>query len=123
MFLRKKWSKYNSNKTIIDWISFMSKLESKFYEFLRDHEDIKILELQPKFVLQEWFRYNWKSIQPIKYIADFLIEINWDKFYIDSKWMEDAQFKMKHKMWLYKYRHDNTLIVAKNIKDLISKIF
>ena len=116
-----KKHKYNAVKTEIDWITFSSKLEARFYKYFIDN-DIKVLELQPPFILQDKFRHDWKAIREIKYIPDFKIEYNGDIFYVDSKWMSDAIFKMKHKMWLKRYGGENTLIIAKSIKNLLEQI-
>lgn len=116
-----KKHKYWAVKTVIDWIKFDSKLESRFYSYFKAN-NIEIIELQPAFVLQDKFRYDWKAIREIKYIPDFKIRYNWDVFLVDSKWMSDAVFKLKHKLWLKRYWDDNTLIIAKSIKDLESKI-
>lgn len=116
-----KKHKYWAVKTEIDWIKFDSKLESRFYTYFKTH-DIEILELQPVFILQDKFRYDWKAIRAIKYIPDFKIKYKWDIYYVDSKWMSDAVFKLKHKLWLKKYWDENILIIAKSIKDLENKI-
>ena len=113
--------KYWAKKTEVDWIRFDSILESRFYRYFRDN-NITILELQPVFILQDKFRYDWKAIREIKYIPDFKIEYNGDVYYIDSKWMSDSVFKLKHKLWLKKYWDENILIIAKSIKELESKI-
>ena len=115
--LKRNWTKYNATKTIIDWIKFDSKLESRFYKYFKEN-NINILELQPAFLLQDKFRYDWKAVRAIKYIADFKIEVNGDIYYIDSKWMEDSVFKIKHKLWKKRYWDDNILLVCKSIKQL-----
>lgn len=114
---RKNNHKYWAVKTIIDWIKFDSKLESRFYSYFKQ-QNIKILELQPEFLIQDKFKHDWKTIRAIKYIPDFKIEYNWDIYYVDSKWMADSVFKLKHKLWLKKYWDENILIIAKSIKDL-----
>lgn len=116
-----KRHKYNANKTVVDWIKFDSKLESRFYKYFKEN-NIEIIELQPKFILQDKFIYNWKSIRAIKYIADFKIKYNWNIYFIDSKWMIDNVFKIKYKLWVYKYWKDYDLIIAKSIKDLFNQI-
>jgi hypothetical protein len=118
--MRKK-HKYWAVKTEIDWIKFDSKLEARFYKYFQE-SGITILELQPVFILQDKFRFDWKAIRNIRYIPDFKIEYNGYIYYIDSKGMSDAVFKLKHKLWLKKYWDENTLIIAKSIKDLESKI-
>ena len=114
---KRNWTKYNATKTTIDWITFDSKLEARFYNFFKT-EWITILELQPAFILQEKFKYDWKHIREIKYKADFKIEYNWDMYYIDSKWFEEPVFKLKKKLWQKRYWGDNILLVVKSIKQL-----
>ena len=115
------YSKYWAQKVEIDWIKFESKLEARFYEYLQ-REWWNILELQPKYLLQDKFIHNWKSIRKIEYIADFKIEKDWDIFILDAKWMQTPVFKMKYKMWLKKYWQDEILIVAKSFKDFEKQI-
>lgn len=119
---KRNWEKYNAQKTIIDWIKFSSKLEARFYEYFKNNKDINILELQPKFLLQPSFKYNWKTIREINYVADFKIEVFWDIYYIDSKWFEESLFKLKHKLWLYKFWNENILLICKSIKEFEEKL-
>ena len=124
MFQRTKWSKHNSEKVVVDWIKFHSKLESRFYKWLISQPKITLLELQPKFVLQDKFRTKeWEAIREISYIADFYIEYEWDRYYIDSKWHKDNLFKLKYKMWLKRYGDENQLLIVKSIKELMSAIW
>jgi len=58
MYKRDWEHKYNAKKTIIDWIKFSSKLESNAYLYFKEN-NIKIVELQPKFNLQIKFEYEW----------------------------------------------------------------
>ena len=122
-FKNKNWTKYNSKKTVIDWIKFDSKLESTFYEFFKDNPDIKLIERQTSFILQDKFRTKeWEAIRAIIYKCDFYIEYEWDRYYVDSKWNQDAVFKIKHKMWLHRYGQENILLVCKSIKELCKVI-
>lgn len=104
-------SKYGARKTEFDGIMFDSQLELSFYKKLREN-NIVILERQTKFVLQESFHIGKELIREIAYKADFLIEWCWRKIYIDSKGMEVPEFKIKHKMWLFKYGNTHELIVT-----------
>ena len=124
MFQRTKWSKHNSEKVVVDWIKFHSKLESRFYQWIISQPKITLLELQPKFILQNKFRTKeWEAIREIAYFADFYIEYEWDRYYIDSKWHKDNIFKIKHKMWLKRYGDENILLVVKSIKELMFAIW
>lgn len=109
--------KYRAKKTEIDWIKFSSLLESRFYKYFRDNS-IEIIELQPRYELQSWFRYNGKAIRKIEYVADFKIRYEGDTFIIDAKGMSIPVFALKYKLWIRKYGNENTLIIAKSIKDL-----
>lgn len=120
---RRTWEKYNAQKTIIDWIKFSSKLEARFYEYFKNHKDINIVELQPKFLLQPSFKYEWKTIREINYVADFKIEVFWGYYIVDSKWFETADFKIKKKMFLFKHWSENILIVCKSIKEIEKILF
>ena len=120
---KRNWEKYNAVKTIIDWIKFSSKLEARFYNYFKQKEGIEILELQPTFILQPKFKYNWINIREIKYIADFKINVNWDIYIVDSKWFKTSDFKIKEKMFKYKFWWENILLVVKSIKELEKIIF
>ena len=123
MFQRTKWSKFNSVKTKVDWIKFDSKLESRFYQWIISQPKITLLDRQTKFVLQDKFRTKeWEAIREIAYFADFYIEYEWDRYYVDSKGNKDSVFKIKHKMWLKRYWGENILLIVKSIKELMSAI-
>ena len=109
--------KYGATSTIIDWIKFSSKLEWRFYQYFID-KGIEILELQPRFTLQEKFELNGDKIRAIEYVSDFKIKHQGDVFYVDSKGFETADFKIKLKLWKKRYWQENYLIIAKSIKDL-----
>jgi len=109
--------KYRAKKTEIDGIKFSSLLESRFYNWFKSNI-IEIIELQPRYELQSWFMYQGKAIRKIEYVADFKIEYEGDIFIIDAKGMSVPVFAIKYKLWLKRYGDENTLIIAKSIKDL-----
>lgn len=122
MFWSKK-HKYNAKKTEIDGIKFDSAFEARVYTYLRDN-NVKILDRQIRFVLQDKFRFKGEAIRTIEYKPDFLIEWNWQQFYIDAKGMQDAQFKIKLKMWQFRYWQTwLELLIVKSIKDLESQLW
>ena len=107
---RRKYNKFNSIKTVVDGIKFMSKSEARRYSDLKLLElsgNIKELKLQPKFELQPKFSKNGVKYKPIYYIADF------SYYDIDSKSLiiEDVKSKstktpvylVKKKMFEYRY--------------------
>lgn len=109
-------SKYNNKK--IHW--FDSKKEYKRYCELCLLERawlIKWLQTQPKFVLQEPFKYKGQTIRGISYYADFkyLVIRNMPnreagKIYIeDVKWIKTPVYNIKKKLLLSIYRDINFL--------------
>lgn len=68
-------NKYRAQKTTVDNIVFASKREARRYGELRQMEaagEIRDLELQPRFLLQEGFVDNeGVKHRPIYYVADF----------------------------------------------------
>jgi len=124
MYKRDWEHKYNAKKTIIDWISFSSKLEANAYLYFKEN-NIKIVELQPKFNLQIKFQYEWVKYREIKYISDFIIKVWNINIIIDMKGMILPEYKLKKKLFLYKiweFEKDFNIklkfIEAKSIKDL-----
>lgn len=102
-------SKYGNKEKIIDNIVFQSNLEAKRYRqlsLLEKAKEIKDLKLQVKFELQPKFIKNGKTIQAINYIADFVYYDNkLNKTIVeDTKGFKTDTFKIKKKMFEYKYR-------------------
>ena len=98
--------KYNNRKTIIDNIKFDSNAEATRYQFLKillKTGKIEDLELQPKFLLQPSFKKNGKTIRAINYIADFKYIQDKKVVIEDVKGMETKEFKIKKKLFEYKY--------------------
>ena len=74
MFKRTKGSKFGAIKTEIDGVKFDSKVESKYYLYLKDLEsqgELSQLDCQPTFTLMEGFRRNGVKIRDIVYKSDF----------------------------------------------------
>lgn len=96
-------------------IVFDSKWEAETYKLLSTllPKDVKI-HRQINFLLQEKFKApNGKAVREINYLADFVISreeqlqdnvIPDDAFVIDSKGHLTDIFKLKNKMFMYKYR-------------------
>lgn len=104
---KKKKSKYRAIKTKVDGISFDSKKEARRYKelkILEKADEIKSLELQPRFLLQEKFKYNGKTIRKIEYIADFrYIDEKGNTIVEDVKGMKTEVYKIKKKIFLKKH--------------------
>ena len=113
-------TKYNNKKTTIDDIVFDSKDEALYYEALKDMKAkglIKDFELQPEFILQEGFEKDEKKYRAIKYTADFRVLTNNDYSYIvDVKGMLTTEFKIKMKLFNYKYPDIELRLISRSVK-------
>jgi hypothetical protein len=107
-------TKYHSKKVTIGDITFDSKIEAKYYEqlkWLEANKEILFFRVQPRYLLQEAFEKNGKKIRKIEYIADFEIHnLDGSIEVIDVKGMELEAFKIKKKLFEYKYPHKLSLI-------------
>lgn len=110
-FLKSKKNKYSNKKVTFNNIKFDSAGEMRRYSELRLLEKggvIRDLVTQPRFSLQESFKHNGKTERRIDYVADFSYEKK-----VDGKWVsivEDFKgyrteiYKLKRKLFLYKFR-------------------
>ena len=101
-----KKSKYSSAKTDIDGIRFDSKKEAEFYAELKFREkagEISLLRLQPRYILQEAFKYDGKLYREIEYVADFEYIENGVTVVVDVKGFRTAVYMIKRKLFLYRY--------------------
>lgn len=99
-------NKYKNKKVQIDMYVFDSIAESRRYKelaLLEKAGEIENLQLQPKFLLQESFKKNGKTYRKIEYIADFIYEEKGKVIVEDVKGMETKEFKIKRKLFEYKY--------------------
>ena len=101
--------KYNNQKTTVLGITFDSRKEALYYLSLMSEKKrgkIKAIELQVPFELQEGFRKGGKKYRPITYVADFVITYkDGKKAIVDVKGVKTEVFKLKQKMFEYKYPH------------------
>lgn len=102
-----KANKYGAKKTEIDGVRYDSKHEAKDGQRLQKLASMGIisnLQRQVKFVLQEGYRNNQgKAIRPISYVADFVYERDGKKYVQDSKGVRTEVYKIKRKLFEYKY--------------------
>lgn len=101
-----RFSKYGNKKTVIDGITFDSKKEAERYLVLKDmlkHDEIEELKIQPKFLLQDSFKYRGQVIRKIYYIADFSYIKEGNLVVEDVKGKKTDVYKLKKKLFLYKY--------------------
>ena len=113
--------KYNAKATVVDDIKFDSKLEAKCYNVLKQMERaelIKGFEMQIPYELQEKYKNAiGKKIRAIKYVSDFVVNMNNGSILIiDSKGLVLPDFKMKKKLFEYKY--DTILYIVKSTSEL-----
>ena len=111
----------------VDKIVFASKLEAKFYTHLKKVIPEKELHLQPDFLLQEKFRdLDGKMVRSIIYRADFMLgpprenaddPLDPKHVVIDAKGHLTDMFRIKAKMYAYKFR-GNRLWAVKSLKAL-----
>lgn len=125
----KKMGKIKHKRTEVDEIVFDSKMESDYYIHLKELKAkgiVKDFSLQPEYILQEKFiivdgqviegshpefdkikrKTKAITVQAIKYISDFLVEyVDGHIETVDTKGQETADFKIKKKMFMYKYPH------------------
>lgn len=109
-------SKYYNKKVTIDNYVFDSIAESKRYKelcLLQKANKIKNLELQPRFQLQEAFIKNGKRYKAITYVADFMyLDVEKNCIVVeDVKGFETREFKLKQKMFEYKYKNLSLVLI------------
>ena len=103
---KKKYNKYKNKKITLDGHKFDSKKEAMYYLKLKDMQErgeITALELQPRFIVQEGFSYNGKKERAISYVSDFKYEKDFDTYVVDVKGYKTDVYKLKRKLFLYKY--------------------
>lgn len=99
-------SKYKAKKVVIDGIKFDSQKEGSHYQELKLLEKrgiIKNLKLQTRFELQPSYKKNGKTIRAINYIADFTYFLNGKLIVEDTKGFRTEVYKLKKKIFEYKY--------------------
>ncbi len=99
-------NKYRNKKVIVEDYVFDSIQESQRYKELKlllRAGEIKDLQLQPHFLLQEAFKKNGKTYRKIEYIADFMYVENGKTIVEDVKGIQTDVFKLKHKLFEKKY--------------------
>lgn len=121
------------SKREADGLVFDSMIEKEAYLLFKEAFGKRNFVIQPKFLLQPGFvDPDGNKVRPIYYVADFAFntkkteftkKIPPSVFVVDIKGMLDPVFKLKHKMFTYKF--NKTLYLPKtkkHIKDLISLI-
>jgi len=113
-------SKYKSQKITIDGITFDSKDEARYYEYLKRRKakgEILNFELQPKFTLIPTFKYKGKTERAATYTLDFLIyNLDGSEEYIDVKGFETQQGTLKFKLLKYQHPDMDFKWIARSLK-------
>lgn len=98
-------TKYNAKKTVVNGITFSSRLEAERYEqllWLQKSGEISNLQLQPEFqILKGWIDPETGEKHKSRfYVGDFLyIDMRDHKMIVeDTKGMETPEFRLK---WEY----------------------
>lgn len=109
-------------------VVFASKREMEFYHLIQANVPKgTIVTLQPKFLLQEGFEVDKKKYRAIHYNGDFLLNgtrdagqeeepLKFREYVVDVKGMETEAFKIKHKLFAKRYKHQ--IHKVKNRKQL-----
>ncbi len=110
--------KYKNRKVTIDGITFDSKAEAAYYNYLKilkKSGEIQGFDMQVRFTLMDKFKHpsdDKKAVRAIAYIPDFVItENDGSKKVVDVKGMKTQVFKLKAKMFMKRY--NIPLILAK----------
>ncbi len=105
-------SKFNVNSDVrqrtFNGIVFDSRLEMKYYRDvlcpLEKSGDIVVCELQKPYELQPEFDHDGKTVQPIKYVADFFVKYkDGREEVVDTKGYPDQIALLKRKLFWYNY--------------------
>lgn len=79
--------------------------------------EILSYERQVEYVLQDKFKYNGKTILPIKYRSDFNVIWNDNTLQVfDVKGNPDSMSLLKRKMMWAKYPEVNLTFICRNLK-------
>lgn len=109
-------NKYHAKKAVVNDVTFDSRLEARRYIELKNLQaigEIFGLQRQPEFELQPEFKKRNKKYRKIVYIADFMyMDRKGNKIIEDCKGMETEVFRIKRKLFEYKYP-DLTLTLIK----------
>lgn len=101
------FNKYGAKKTAVGDKVYDSKKEARRATVLKRWQDIGLitgLKEQVRFVLQEGYTNNkGKKIRPIEYVADFMYVQDGRQIVEDCKGMRTDVYKLKKKMFEYKY--------------------
>lgn len=112
--------KYGNRPTTKAGYKFDSQAEARYYtgtlEPLARGGKITELAVHPKFILQESFKRNGKTVRAIYYEADFSYRLDGKLVAIDIKGRRTPVFAIKEKLFLRRYPDIELLVIpAKDV--------
>lgn len=120
---KKSGNKYGSEMCYHNGIRFHSKAERWYYQQLLLMEKqgmIKILELQPKFIVDDGFTRNGKKYHDVYYISDFKIKDLRDNkvWIVDTKgsYKLPRSYTLKRNRFLMQFDYNFKEVYIKNYK-------
>ncbi len=96
----------NTKRKMVDGLAFRSTLEANAYQILRHWQmagAISELKTQPRFVLQEKFIRDGRTIRQMVYTADFQFVREGRTVVIEAKGFRTQPYMMRRKLFLAKY--------------------
>ena len=113
-----KKTKYKNKKTVVDGITFDSKMESDYYLYLLERKEVgevTDIRLQPVYLLQPSFKKHMRTIRKVEYKADFFVRYaDGTEKVIDVKGVLTPVFKLKCKLFDYYHPDLELLLVTKH---------
>ena len=108
--------KYGNKKTMVDGIVFDSKAEAHRYTELIALQNlgvIKNLQLQKSYFLVKGGKWeNGRKYSPVKYVADFVYELDGDLIVEDVKGFKTKEYVIKKKLMKERYGIEITEVKA-----------
>lgn len=113
-------------KTRVGKYVFDSQLEAEHYQYLKEREDVKIIELQPEFELFPRFKYfnvetgKEQVYSRMVYTPDFLIELKGHpkRIAIEVKGFRRADYMMRRKLFIMNYNSEIDFIETDKVGKL-----
>lgn len=103
----------NTRRKVVEGVEFRSTLEATAYQVLQGWQRaglIRDLKLQPRFILQNKFRYEGKLIRAMTYRADFSFicedHPSWNRgeqVIIEAKGFRTQPYALRRKLFLARY--------------------
>lgn len=113
-------SKYNAKKVVVDGITFDSKDEALFYEYLKEQKkegNVLSFMLQPTYTLIPSFQKKGKKYREATYTPDFKVHYkDGGVLVIDVKGFSTQQGELRRKLFEWRYPDLQLIWVTRNLK-------